>query len=203
MKNKIFRIKESPYFIEKYGIKSPEILIEGTDIEILGCSWQTTQSAVGIIYQARKEAENLPDEGKVYYGKINNNEELVHESELAVISQDTKHEDLSPEITSSVAHCWDLYKKYTYKILDLCMAYIYKILEHDMSDQVAIDTTIIMLESIIGGFKKTTEFNSDIMAVSHDVLDKIISGEMTFEQALKYGSDKVCNVVSEDKKEEQ
>jgi hypothetical protein len=83
VKNKYYRIKgNSKYFRRKYGTPNPIVLIKGEDKDIWSGGWTTSRTAVCQIYGVRVKKENLPISGKVYYGKINEFEDLVHESEL-------------------------------------------------------------------------------------------------------------------------
>ena len=83
MKNKCYRIKgNSKYFRQKYGTPNPIILIKGEDKDIWACGWAASNAVVCHLYSIRVKEEGLPIFGKVYYGKIDEFEELVHESEL-------------------------------------------------------------------------------------------------------------------------
>ncbi len=87
MKNKLCKIKgKSEYFKKKYGTYNPKILIEDEDIKVFRDSWKwMVGNPACMLYAIRNAKENLPINGKVYYGKIKGLGELVHESELEVI----------------------------------------------------------------------------------------------------------------------
>jgi len=78
------RIKgNSTYFKQKYGTSNPEIEIEGTDLQVFGKSWGSMQgNFAAILYAVRSANENLGYSGRVFYGKVGNLGELVHEDEL-------------------------------------------------------------------------------------------------------------------------
>lgn len=77
------------YFEKKYGTATPTIRIEDEDVKVFGKPWGVMQgNPAAILFAARAGLTGLPDEGKVFYGKVKPlNEpfslgELVHESEL-------------------------------------------------------------------------------------------------------------------------
>ena len=83
------RAKKTDYFVNKYGIPAPLIIIEAEDTEIWpNGGWGEQQwNPVCLCYAFRAGFGLLPDEGKVYYGHIVIQSglkigELVHESEL-------------------------------------------------------------------------------------------------------------------------
>ncbi len=84
-----FRIKgNSKYFFERYGTSNPIIHIEGIDKEVLKGKWQDfPERSSSKRFAKRLKDENLPKEGKVFYGKINKFPELLHESEIEEIKQ--------------------------------------------------------------------------------------------------------------------
>ena len=83
-KNKEMKIKgNSEYFKKKYGSTNPNIIIEGLWKDISGKSWMFSEgNPVCLIYAMRSGFEELPIDDRVYYGKIHDLGELVHESEL-------------------------------------------------------------------------------------------------------------------------
>lgn len=57
--------------------------VEDEDINVFGKSWQIMEgNPAAMLYAVRSAMAFLPWDGKVYYGKIGNSGELVHESEL-------------------------------------------------------------------------------------------------------------------------
>jgi hypothetical protein len=98
MKNKCYRIKgNSKYFRQKYGTPNPIIRIKGEDKDIWTSGWAASDASVCQLYSARVTEENLPIFGKVYYGKIDEFDELVHESELGEeIAEDRATLELKP-----------------------------------------------------------------------------------------------------------
>lgn len=85
-KGKIYKIKgKSEYFKNKYGTSNPEFILEDEDINVFGQSWMTMNgNPTALLYAMR--GVNIPISGRVYYGKINNLGELVHESELEEVN---------------------------------------------------------------------------------------------------------------------
>ena len=83
-----YQIKgNSEYFLSKYGHSNPFIVIEGTDREALGQFWGGINGNPAVMfYGMRAGLEDLPLGGQVYYGKIGQIGELVHESELKEVT---------------------------------------------------------------------------------------------------------------------
>lgn len=76
----------SEYFLKKYGTSNPEIEVEGTDFQIWGKPWGSMQgNFAAMLYAVRSANEKIRYSGTVYYGKIGNFGELVHEDELEVV----------------------------------------------------------------------------------------------------------------------
>lgn len=83
-KYKEMRIKgNSKYFKDKYGTSNPIIIIEDLWKVVSGISWMfSDDNPACLIYAMRSGFEGLPIDDNVYYGKVGNLGELVHESEL-------------------------------------------------------------------------------------------------------------------------
>lgn len=84
-KGKTYRIKsDSPYFVDKYGMSDPDIIIEDTDEKVFGGGWAMQDGNPSCIAYAVRRAFNkaIQVDGQVYYGKIDGLGEIVHESEL-------------------------------------------------------------------------------------------------------------------------
>jgi hypothetical protein len=98
VKNKCYRIKgNSKYLRQKYGTPNPIIHIKCEDKDIWAGGWASSNAVVCQLYGARVTEENLPMDGKVYYGNIDEFEELVHESELGEeIAEDGATLELKP-----------------------------------------------------------------------------------------------------------
>jgi len=88
-KGKTFKIKgNSAYFKKKYGTPNPKIAIEDQDTILFGKSWMMLDgNPAAMLFGMRSGMEGIPGGGKVYYGKINNLGELVHESELEELTE--------------------------------------------------------------------------------------------------------------------
>lgn len=87
--NKEYKIKgKSKYFKGKYGTSNPVIKIENEDINVFNGGWMWQKgNPVCLIYAMRSACDNIPDSGKVYYGKIGILGELVNECELQIIAK--------------------------------------------------------------------------------------------------------------------
>ena len=78
------------YFNKKYGIPNPIILIEDTDEEVFGGSWEIQKDNIACILFAMRAGLSRMIPTTVYYGKIYTSEgiglgELVDVSELEAV----------------------------------------------------------------------------------------------------------------------
>lgn len=89
---KVYRITgNSDYFRQKYGTPNPDFELEATDLEIWGEAWEVMAarnfSAALFMRRMTLEADTLPINEPVYYGKIQGHGELVRLSELEEIEK--------------------------------------------------------------------------------------------------------------------
>lgn len=74
---------KSKYFRQKYGTSNPIVKIEAIDHVVFGMDWfKCTGNPACMLYGMRVGLDGLPNEGKVYYGKVMGFGELVNEIEL-------------------------------------------------------------------------------------------------------------------------
>lgn len=79
-------MKNETKLIISGSLKGHKIKIEDTWINVYGESWMFARGNPACLqYAIRAAADNLPTDDNVYYGKINSEGHLVHESELGEV----------------------------------------------------------------------------------------------------------------------
>jgi len=84
-------ISKDKYIQDKYG-KDPIFILEDVDTELWKGGWNANFSTNIACALYAHRAHDLPKAGNVYYGKINHNGELLHQTEIGEEINETKNE---------------------------------------------------------------------------------------------------------------